>query len=218
MLTVEIAGKVYSCPVSWEDATLAQFFRIRNEWDSADFLTRVEIMTGAPKDLLFTCKQHDLDEKLVPYFEFVYKHPKIRKQLTMMFGTTQYRVKEDLGEYSLGQKLALKDKMAECIKSKGDSVDLIPFAVACYFYPIVTGKKYSTEEAEKFAKEEVMKCSAAAAWAVGNFFLKKSIVSLAVMQPDLITRPIKSKWLRRLAAWISSGYSKLSMRWQGATS
>jgi len=205
-IKIDDSDNTYKFPTSWYEVTVHQFLQLRKK-DTRDFIELVSILSGISYEKLFVCQQTDLDEKLFPFMQWLHE-PLTEKQLSRVkhisFGTKQYPVPDGKVPFTFGQKISLQNKLIESKEKEGSTLDCLAFAVAVYFQPIVTGEKFSTEAAEKFAVEQVLQCSITEAWGVADFFLKKSSASLHVTQNIFQPDQIKWNWLRRLTAWINS--------------
>lgn len=217
MRTVQIEKEIYKAPTAWSEVTVRQFYRIRNEYKK-DVLVLYSILLGCTVERLETCKQFDLHAQLKPCFEFLDTELKPSKSGTINIAGKERPVPKDLAQYSYAQYLRLYERMAKVSETTGSTVDCIPFAVAVYFQPLVSGEKYSTEKAERFAEEVVGDCPITEAASVGNFFLKILIDSAEEIHPDLRTSRIRNKKLRELVRWMSSKVTIRSTVWPTVTS
>lgn len=218
MIRIKIGDELFDVPTSWAEVSVRQFMALR-QWNDRDFCSLLSILSGASREEIFACKNIDLDEQVIPRISFVEKPIKdsiIEKQRTIMINGKRYPIPTDLDLCTFGQKLALQEKMAHYYNTEKSTVSCIPIAVAIYMFPIVTGNKYSTADAEKFMDDFVMDCPIVEAWSVANFFLRKLIVSQNVIQPSFPLARIRNKKLRALMRWMYSVILRQSTRWPGA--
>jgi len=218
MVQILIEDKTYQFPTSWNEVTVDQFFRLR-DWDQKDFIKMLSILSGASYETIFKCKDEDIDVKLLPLMDWL-KKPLTEKDVerfkVMTFDGKQYKIPRDIGQGSFGQKLSLQNRLIEIMEKTGNTINCLPFAVAVYMQPIVTGKEFSTEAADAFV-DEVMKTSISEAWSCGNFFLKKLNVLQNAKNNFFIHHRTRMNWRQRLTRWINSKNSKQSTSYRAAT-
>lgn len=215
MIPFKIDGKKYSLPDSWADVTVSQYRELKENAHTEDIVKTLSILTGVEYDTLYNTKRIDVMDKLLPFLVFLKEESfdnNKPKEVTVQ--GKRYPV-ADLGGYSWGQRIQAFKAMAKADKDKGDIYPVLSFVVAVYLYPIVTGNKYSTDEAEKFSKEVVDKMPITEAWPIGSFFLSSYLKWRSETELPYPLNLIKNK---RLRGWVSSTYFRSltkSMRLQG---
>ena len=217
MIRIQIGESLFDFPTSWMEVTVRQFFQLRTWKD--DFIELISILSGAPYEIIFSAKQVDLDEKLLPYLKFIespLSEKDVKKHSTIKIAGIYYPIPSEDSKFTFGQKLSLQERMIETVNKTGSTIDCLAFAAAVYYQPIVQKKRFSTEDADAFAEEFIQGCSISEVWSAGNFFLKKSVASQSVIQPTLRFRLIQIKPAREFLIWISSKISRRSTRFRTA--
>lgn len=172
MIKFKLDNQTYSMPQCWEDISYKQFMELKS-WDGEDRLMFLSILTRVPIDIMEQTSVLDLDDRLEPYASFINKEFKVKDDKQINFRGQNYKIPKELaGKYSLSQKISLKDKVVQCTINKQELYDIIPFAVAVYLYPLVSGKKYETEYTEELIPE-ILECSFLEVFSIGSFFLKR---------------------------------------------
>lgn len=205
----------YEMAKSWFDITVKQFFELR-EWDGLDKLKLLCVLSNCDYQTFCNADANQLDDKLWAHTAFleqpIDKDP--YKAEGINIAGKYYVVPKELNkgyQFVMAQKEAMRSRMVKDLNEKKDAIYSAPFIVACYYYPIVKGLKFSPDglhfdrdEAQKFAEEELASCKMIEVLSVYNFFLPKLVGSQIARQPSLILNQVKNKWLRKLISWMFS--------------
>src|SRR3990167_447436 len=197
----------FGVPTSYNELTLKQLVQL-NEWDKKDIIKLIAILCNIDYDVLFNSRMLDIDTQILPLLEWV-KEPRNYQQLLVPKQITidgkQYDVPADIAVKTLGQKISLQLHLAQEQKENKDVIDCIPFALAVYFQPEVTGRDYSEDEAIKLIPA-IMNCKMLEAYPVGNFFLTNFIKFLTESNGSLAAKEPTKNFRQALIGWIPSAY------------
>lgn len=202
MLALKIDNKNYSFPISWDEVSLRQYMELRN--CSNDYVKLLSIIIGAPYEVLFNARTLDIDEKIEPFIKFLQSPLNVEKLKTpneIMIKGIVYQVPKDLGQHSFGQKITLQNRIAECVQLKKDPIECMPFAIAMYFQPMITGGHFKTEETEKLL-DTILDLPIVKVYPIGSFFLMKYLVFASVNQKHYLLNRLRNKLGRILKPWI----------------
>ena len=193
MLTLRVVtegnskSKTIQVPIRWEETSVELFQKIAKEWDG-DRLNLFSIITGLKIDNL----QHSKDPLVHEAFEgatrFVFEQHVNWSGLplpkTVEIAGKSVEIPKNLGRLSLGQNIAIREKMDEVTESRTEESikvffvdkfmydEIIAFAIATYLQPLIDGKPYDDERAAEIEKE-ILKMNILKVYAIGFFFLSR---------------------------------------------
>lgn len=169
----------FSVPQSYNELTLRQLIAL-NKWDKKDIVAMISILCNVDYDVLFNSRCADIDQQIFPLLSWAnqthdFKHLILPKQITI--GEKKYDVPNDISVKTLGQKISLQLYLARAYEEGLSNVECIPFALAIYFQPEVTGEKFDEDKAKQLIPI-MEQCKMMEAYPVGDFFLRQFIKSL----------------------------------------
>ena len=208
----------FGVPTSYNELTLKQLVQL-NEWDKKDIIKLIAILCSIEYDVLFNSRMLDIDTQILPLLDWLKKPQNFQQLIVPKYITIaekHYDVPTDISVKTLGQKISLQLHLAQAQNDKKATIDCIPFALAVYFQPEITGNDYSEDEAIKLIPE-IMNCKMFEAYPAGNFFLNKFIKFLKESSGSLPVKEQRKKFRQELKSWINSASSPQLMRLQKAT-
>lgn len=210
MIPFKLDGNRYNLPTCWEDTTVRQFKELKKLNDEYDYITFLSILTGVPYETLFNTRSSDVIDKLEPFLAFTKTQLQETGRLEeLKIGENYYKVPTDIKKCTYGQKISTWTALLKAQDESGDPYMAIDYVTAAYLQPIVTGEKYSSERAQKFAEEVVNGLSIVPIYHTFTFFLNSLNESRKQRELPYPLNKIKTKWLRGL---ITSTYLKKSIR------
>lgn len=182
MLPFSLGNHPFQLPTCWEDISLGKYLdlhRLAVE-GRTEFHQILSVLIGIPEEDLQQCPEVDLDRRLAPHLTFL-QTPVIASSIpvpdTITIDGKSYEVPKDLSLESFGQAIFLNEALRDAYGKTGDVIVAIPEALALYFYPKVTGKKFLIADAREFVPVIREKVSFMDGYPVGNFFLTTYIAS-----------------------------------------
>lgn len=217
MIKFKLKDKEHSMPTKWEDVTFRQFEQLI-KWQEGErnIIQLLSIMTGINVDVLEQTNVVDIDDKLCPFLEFInepFKEKQFEKKDTINFKGKEYQVPKDLTLHSLNQKITLQTAMIDCINRTQATIEVMPFAVAVYLQPIISGEKFNSDKAKQL-EDELRDCKLSEIYGIASFFLQKLIELQLERQPLLRVTQAKNKWQRAFLNWMFSRTLRPSIRSQ----
>ena len=220
MIPLKIADLKFNFPTSWEDITVEQYFRIAdnkvlsNEDTSRNpFVEIVSILSGIPYEKWFHVNDQDVELKVIPYMAFLKDKldlDKLPRPKEFRIGDKKYKLPENLGFKTWGQKIVMEDKLDPILKNGGDLSVLTPCVLAVYFQPEITGGAFFQEKAEELIPQ-INQCKIVDAYPVAAFFLRSLLDLKKEISPNLNSNLIKTKWLRDSINYLYSVFGLRSM-------
>jgi hypothetical protein len=208
-------------PTSYHDLTYGQFLRLRFE-NTKDIGVVLEILTGMSRSIWMNLGISEYD-KVIKFLNWLIESPIKWDELPMpeklTIGGKSYLVPKDLGLKTFGQKIVLESRITEIItnifgstdkknisndiksnvliKSQNSLISVIPFTVAVYMQPEVTGTQFD-ESLVPSVEHQILDARAVEVYPIGNFFIRSLLGSAKSGQTPLkVTNqkvsPVKSK-------------------------
>ena len=210
---ITILGKEYRIPQSWEEITVEKFLDLRAfadmPYDEAEFIS---IFIDCPKKELLKNDDPDFEYEIFKQLSWYRTKPidfeKLLLPSEITIGDKKFKVPRDIGYKTYGQKISLQDRI-KVMKSE-DPVEIIPYALAIYFYNDYYGGDELPEDEliNKFADEVCMKCSITEAYPVGYFFLMRFVESMSSKLNSLEAHILPKRRKQRFANLRSLASSK----------
>lgn len=192
MKKVKLADKVEGViPQSWAELSLKQWNGIIHMEKNEDYLEALSVLTTIDYKLLFCASVEDVEEKLLPHFDWFYKTTPPQLDLSVKkpyleFNNIKHAIPEDIGFKSYGQKNCLQNEMNKIYakyKQEDGSIAISDmqlisaYAIAVYMQPIVYGEAFDEDKCQAFSKL-VDELPAVDMLPLADFFLKKFTASL----------------------------------------
>lgn len=200
-------------PTSYNDLTYGQFLRLRTEY-GGDLGHLLDILTGIPRSIWLNLPISEA-QKVTQYLQFLVsssiKWDDLPLPAKLTYKGKPYDIPQDLGLETFGQKIVLESRLDAALKAPAakpkkpeDFKTLtqqhiqtqlaasIPYIVAVYMQPRVTGKSF--DETEVAAVElEILNCRAVEVYPIGNFFIRSLLDSLLRGMKHLSLQAPKAK-------------------------
>ena len=185
-------------PSVWEDITLQQFMLLLSlkTWDEVSLL---HILTGLSKEFILNVPEKSLRD-VSKYLFFITEVPDFRtwaKPKHVTIAGKEYKV-PTVRAHTFGQKIYLQQEVNRVIENKHNQNEAAPYALAVYFYPIVTGDKEYTEEKILEFIPTVMQMRATDAIPTADFFLRSYLKSLKKKERHSLLNLLKNKRTQEL--------------------
>lgn len=186
-------------PTSYSDLTYAQFLRLRTEYKGADLGHLLDILTGIPRSIWMNLPIAEAN-KVTQFLQWIVtgsiKWDKLPLPSQITYAGKVYDIPKDLGLETFGQKIVLEARLDAALKApfykptkpedfktlverniQAQLCASIPYIVAVYMQPRVTGKPF--DETEVAAVElEILNCRAVEVYPIGNFIIRSLLGSL----------------------------------------
>jgi hypothetical protein len=202
-------------PQCYADLSYGQLLRFRMEGHITDLGHITEIMTGVPRSVWMKAPI-DVAKTIQGYLQWIIsdttKFDELVTPKHLTYRGVSYPIPLDLGLETFGQKIIMEGKVSEVVAAMatpgqpiGTPNDLknlnaaakekyakafaaiIPYMVACYMQPRVTGKEFDENEILA-VEQEILNCRAVEVYPIGNFFIK-TILGLPMFgTPRLVDR------------------------------
>lgn len=191
-----ISEQTLQMATEWDDVTLGQFIEIIAEKEMRT-TKLLSILTGKSEEFIMNVPAKQL-QNAVKYVFFLnekvdfslWKMPK-EVELDGKF----YKVPK-IKEETFGQKTLMQLEYNKAVSSEVSIYDPMPYALAVYFYPLVTGDKKWTNEGIRLFIPKVLTMKAKEAIPVADFFLQSYARSLPRKQ-KIYTLSLLKKRLRQ---------------------
>lgn len=203
-----INGNDYKIPLSWDDISVEKFISLRafsdQPYDEADFLS---IILDCDKKELLRNQDADFEFEVFKQLEWYRTQPihldKLILPSKIKIGDKELKVPKDIGYKSYGQKISLQDRIK--VEKNDDPVEIIPYALAIYFYNDYYGGDELPEDEiiENFAEDICMKCSITQAYPVGYFFLMRFVESMSSKLNSLEAHILPKRRKPKFKGWKS---------------
>lgn len=204
MIPFNLGKYSFELPQDYGELTLKQFFELRKF--EGDLIGMISVLSGLDRTLWEQARDINIDLTLSVYLDWLNKPFNPEDYILpdrLQINGVYYNRPKDLKSKTLAQKISLQNEMERVQKENGTDVDLIPFALALYFHPIVTGEKYDSEKVEAFIPE-IMNCKVEEAYPIASFFLLNWAKSLSKNESDFRILQARKKYERELSASKSS--------------
>lgn len=180
---------------SWAEVTMKEMIELSELTNEANTLDVIAILTGIPKDTISNAKVESI-ESIVPFLNwtntaFDFQMLDVPKTVEIM--GVEYRVPDDLGLKSYGQKISIEQDMAK----QGNALRMMVKILATYFQPIVLKADYDGDAAELF-ETNILQMKAVEAYPVATFFLLRFHASYSMKGKH------SQKSLTGLKKWLAS--------------
>ena len=184
METIKVLKKDRVIPSGYQDLTVKQFIRLYHI-DPSKEEEFIAAMLNMEVEELRKSRIPNIDLKVMPKLAWYREgitfqgstHPKV-----VTINGKKLKVPKDLGYETYGQKIALSNKALEEGMTR---IDLIPYALAYYFYPQYSEEEFDDQKAVEFMNEFVMDLPILEVHQIADFFLRsledwmnKKIISL----------------------------------------
>lgn len=184
-------------PTGYHDLTYGQFLRLRQEY-TGDFGHLLEILTGIPRAIWMNLPIAE-SKKILSFLQWILDSPikwdALQVPQALHYKGVDYKIPKDLGFETFGQKIVLESKVAQIVggmlkpgmKSEAKTpedfklsaqrrtatqlISFIPYIVATYMQPKVTGKPFDENEVQA-VEFEILNCRAMEVYPIGNFFIR----------------------------------------------
>lgn len=179
MKTVQLLGKVYNLPESWEEVTVKQFMELRRV-KPEDFISALSVLLQAPYDDVYVSKPEQIQKLIMPHLKWYFDEKfslidlPMPKRLSIYSsddpGNCRQQIKIPTIELeSFGKKLEFEKAM----QTVGDPLDMLPHLLGIYFYTPVTKKVYDAQNINDFVENVINYCRIVEAYPIMSFFLNK---------------------------------------------
>lgn len=185
-------------PQGYHDLTYGQFLRLRTEY-TGDIGHLLEILTGVPRAIWMKLPVAEAN-KATKFLQWILDGPlkwdELQVPKTLHYKGQDFDIPKDLGLETFGQKIVLESKIAQVVgqmlkpitkpgaapmpadfakaakaRMQTQLIAFIPYIVATYMQPRVTGKQF--DETEVLPVEaEILNCRAVEVYPIGNFFIR----------------------------------------------
>lgn len=191
---VVISEQRMEIPCLWEEVTLRQFLEIITA-KQLDAFALLSILTGFSIEFLKQVPASAIED-VSRYIFFIYEPPKFddwKMPKEYWIDGKPYKVPTDLKKETWGQKIMAQQELNEMIENKRNVLEPLPYVLACYFYPAVTGDKNYTDEKIRAFIPKILDTPVTQAYPIGSFFLSKLIQSLKLKNKRLTFLQLKSR-------------------------
>ncbi len=224
-LPLIINGFDFDLATAWPEVKTREFFAIRASTKN-DLISRLSSITGVSEAMWETVDANSVSVLFTPdkdgWYPLQYLENKldfealpIPKELTI--DGKPYPVPNPL-DITLGQKTYMEELVIEYFKKHdGDITDAGPDVLACMFYPLVSGKKFTRDDAKAFKDTILDKTFIIEAYPIAAFFLLKLLGLENEMSKSFLTNLLRKKALRALTSLTSSDHSERLMPLQVGT-
>ena len=192
-------------PQGYHDLTYGQFLRLRTE-NTSDIGHLLEILTGVPRAIWMKLPVAEAS-KVTSFLQWIIdsliKWDELPIPETLHYKGQDYNIPKDLGLETFGQKIVLESHIAGVVgqmlkpapkpgpaptpvgvmqaaqrQAQTQLAAVIPYIVATYMQPRVTGKPFDEQEIPP-VELEILNCRALEVYPIGNFFIRTLLGSLA---------------------------------------
>lgn len=187
MIPFKINNQPFLIPSGWHELTLDQYVRLRNEFTGSNTDVLLEILSGLSKEMCYNASLEDVELLVIPALQWMEERLAVESLPVpekINIEGVGYDIISDIGKKTYGQKIALQKAMEDCIAETGDLINCLTFAIAVYYYPIVTKEIFNEDEAREFAKI-IGKLKLTEAYPVADFFFSSLIKSALLNQKNL---------------------------------
>ncbi len=176
--------KIANFPSNWGDLTLGQLMQVQkiDPKKKKSKLKLFSIITGLTEAELDASTDLEYWKQVENILAFMYEAPDFKifpVPNKVLIQEQEYKVPVDLKLETFGQKIALEELYRSHQTDEGADVnliDLMPEALAIYFYPMLTGEKFDDEQVDQYT--ELMKeIPVKHALPVAGFFLSSCTLS-----------------------------------------
>lgn len=173
-----VSEETIEIPSVWEDITLGQFMQIvgAKEMESIKLLS---ILSGKSIEFLnsIPAKQIDVATNYAFFLNDPVDFSKLKCPKEVLISGKLYNVPK-IKDETFGQKIYIQEEVNKCIEGSLPIYDAMPYALATYFYPVVTGVKNYTDKLIRGFIPTVLTMKAYEAIPVADFFLQSYVRSL----------------------------------------
>lgn len=225
-LPLRIHGVDFTIATDWPEVRTREFFAIRQS-DSKNVISLLAAVSGqspaiwenvsaeSVNNLLFTPNKEGWYP--LKYMEDSFDFNNLQMPKVLTIDNKAYIIPNPL-DITLGQKLFMEEHVLEVVKHNKDIIDAAPFVLACMFYPVVTGKPFTKDDAGKFVDTIMDKTFIVESYPLSAFFLLKLFgYENEILKRFPTSQPRKSV-LQELTSLMYSGPSGQLMPLQVATS
>lgn len=186
-------------PTSYHDLTYGQFLRLRTEYKGSDLGHLLDILTGIPRPVWMNLPIAEAS-KIIQGLQWIitgaFKWDELPVPAQITYAGKAYNIPKDLGLETFGQKIVLEARLDAALKApfykptkpedfknlltntvSAQLAASIPYIVAVYMQPRVTGKPFDETEVAAF-ELEILNCRAVEVYPIGNFFIRSLLGSL----------------------------------------
>lgn len=180
----------------WKDVTLGQFIEIIKEKAMTE-IKLLSILTGKSEEFITGVPAKSLKEAVKHIFflneKVDFSRWKVPKEIEI--NNKFYRIPK-IKEETFGQKVLMQQEYNKAVSDDVSIYDPMPYALAVYFYPIVSGDKKYTDEAIRAFIPTILNTKACEAIPTADFFLQSYVRSLP-MKERIYTSNLLKKRLRQ---------------------
>jgi hypothetical protein len=203
-----IEARNIEMPCLWEEVTLKQFLALTTTEDMTP-LKLLAILTDLSEDYLSQIPSKSIN--VASNYAFFMREPdafkRWKKPDQVTIAGKRVRVPA-LREETFAQKIYIQQEVNRVIEETKSTYDAIPFALAVYFYPLVTGdKKEFSERKIKDFIPDVLNMRAVEAVPTADFFLTSFVKSFPRKQTRSLLSLLRKKQTQALRIWKSTALS-----------
>lgn len=172
MVNYKLGDISFTLPTSYGELTFNQFLKLKALPDPENFISVLSVLSCVDKTTWEQCDNLDLDQHIYEFISFL-NEPMIGTFILpdrIQIGDKWHDRPEGIALNTFGQKIALQNAIAKCEKEGKEEYEVYPYVVALFMQPVVTKKKYDSDEVDKLVPL-TMDCKLNEIFPIATFFL-----------------------------------------------
>lgn len=188
-----VSEQTIEMPSVWEDVSLGQFMQIVGEKEM-ETIKLISILTGKSIEFMNTVpsKQLHVASNYAFFLNEKVDFSKLKCPKEVLISGKLYEVPK-IREETFGQKIHIQEQVNRCATGQLPIYDAMPYSLATYFYPVVTGDKNYTDKEIKGFIPTILTMKAYEAIPTADFFLQSCVRSLPRKQKNYTLNQLRKR-------------------------
>lgn len=220
-ITVD-SEQIVELPQSWDEVPTLMFQRIATEWDCKDLISLFSIVSGIDYQAIRESRDGNLERKLFGATQFIFQSKTDFSKLPMpkafFWRGREIKVPRNLGKLSIGQSVALKQRMFDHANIMKDKLQapmfakdflfdgLISYACSVYLQPLIDSVAFDSDLATDI-EQEILKLPITSTYPLGFFLLTNVSGYGKSLKTDYLP------WTRSIKNGLMTILSKMTVTW-----